>query len=111
MRAEAVSNNYISHDEGRLTPYQVEVLKVLGWRAPDLPVEDPSEPHEREGSPNYYLDVPNPVSYHRLARLAADSLMIAYNTGHPRALEYVAAGATGQRVRMAIRSVRRAARQ
>ena len=63
-----------------------ELLLGLGWDAPtNLPDEFG---HRPDGSPNYYLDLANPVPLDEFAILAVNTLASVYGAEHPNALEY-----------------------
>jgi len=84
-RAEAVSDFYLG-DEDRLSERDHDLLLELGWDAPtNLPDEFG---HRPDGSPNYFLDLANPVPLDELAILAVNTLVSVYGAEHPNALEY-----------------------
>ena len=62
------------------------MLLTFGWRAPtNLPDEFGFDP---DGSPNYFLDLANPVPLHELAALAVSTLANVHGARHPSDLEY-----------------------
>lgn len=84
-RAEAVSDFYL-RDEDRLSERDHKLLLELGWDAPtNLPDEFG---HRPDGSPNYFLDLANPVPLDEFAILAVNTLASVYGAEHPNALEY-----------------------
>jgi len=90
MRAEAVSNAYLSK-ASPLTRAASARLLDLGWNAPTY-VQVAGETEPPEGSPNFYLDVPVPVPFPKLAALAVQSLREVYAARHPGQLLYKAWG-------------------
>ena len=96
FRAEAVSDFYLG-DGDRLSEHDRGALLELGW---DAPTSLPDEfGHRPDGSPNYFLDLANPVPLDELALLAVNTLLHVYGAEHPNALEY----STGSRDRVSIR--------
>ena len=96
FRAEAVSDFYLA-DGDQLSEHDHGVLLELGWGAPtNLPDELGYRP---DGSPNYFLDLANPVPLDELAQLAVNTLLHVYGAEHPNALEY----STGSQDRTFIR--------
>ena len=96
FRAEAVSDFYLE-DGDHLSEHDHGALLGLGWDAPtNLPDELGYRP---DGSPNYFLDLANPVPLDELALLAANTLLHVYGAEHPNALEY----STGSQDRTLIR--------
>jgi tetratricopeptide (TPR) repeat protein len=88
MRAEAVSNSFITAD-AKLPAAACENLLRLGWNAPTyVPAKGVEEP--ADGSPNYYLDAATPVPHARLAALAIKTLRQIYRVRHPGELTYKA---------------------
>ena len=95
-RAEAVSDFYLE-DGDRLSEDDHAALLALGWSAPTrLPDEFG---HQPDGSPNYFVDLANPVPLEELAAMAVSTLAGAHGVQHPNDLEY----ATGSRGNVAIR--------
>ncbi|MFI5342035.1 MAG: hypothetical protein ACHQ7N_19630 [Candidatus Methylomirabilales bacterium] len=86
MRAEAVSNTFITHS-ARLSDEACQELRNLGWSPPTyVPSEGAQEP--AEGSCNFYVDAGVPVPYARLAALAVGTLRAIYQIRHPEELAY-----------------------
>ena len=84
-RVEAISDFYL-RDEDRLSERDRELLLELGWAAPtNLPDEFG---HRPDGSPNYFLDLANPVPLEEVALLAVNTLAMVYGAEHPNTLEY-----------------------
>lgn len=96
FRAEAVSDFYLE-DGDHLSEHDRGALLELGWDAPtNLPDELERRP---DGSPNYFLDLANPVPLDELALLAVNTLLHVHGAEHPNALEY----STGSQDRTSIR--------
>lgn len=96
FRAEAVSDFYLE-DGDPLSEHDRGALLELGWDAPtNLPDEFGRRP---DGSPNYFLDLANPVPLDELALLAVNTLLHVHGADHPNALEY----STGSQDRTSIR--------
>lgn len=64
LRMETTSNTYLM-GEDRLTEEQESRLLGLGWRAPS---------DARDGSPNFYVDLPWPIDASAVARRTARTL-------------------------------------
>ncbi len=86
MRAEAVSNEYLE-PPFRLSDELLTKLRSFGWRAPTYiqagVIEEPAE-----GSPNYYIDAKQPVSYRKLADLTAKTFREAFGVVETSELNY-----------------------
>ena len=90
IRAEAVSNGYITNDIP-LDRAEIARLIELGWSAPTHTPEvehGPDAPDD--GSPNYYLDLAAPVKLASLATLLAMTLRDVYGAADPGELRYQA---------------------
>lgn len=92
MRAEAISNNY---KKAKHMPNEAcNVMQNLGWNAPtNLPEESDPEGHTPDGSPNFFVDVAEPVPYDAIVSLAIATLRFVFLVGHPAELEYCSYGA------------------
>jgi len=105
MRVETVSNFYLPESE-RLGEVQHDLLLKLGWNAPcNLPDEFG---HEPVGSPNYFLDLPQPVDFGSVASLAANTLLGPLDADHPLDLEYRSFAESGEGIRWPTLKLRRA---
>lgn len=105
FRAETVSDFYLADDD-RLTAEDRMLLLQLGWDAPtNLPDEFGCLP---DGSPNYFVDLANPVPLEELAALAVSTLADVHRLQHPNALEYSAEGGTNRSIRFPNLGIRRA---
>jgi hypothetical protein len=107
IRAEAVSDFYLG-DGDRLSERDHELLLELGWDAPtNLPDEFGRRP---DGSPNYLVDLANPVPLDELAILAVNTLASVYGAEHPNALEYSTGSEHNASIRFPNLGIRRASR-
>jgi len=92
MRAESTSDFYLPREQ-QLSEDQYALLLDLGWNAPtNLPDQLEAGGLKPDGSPNYFLDLAQPVPYDVLAQLASATLEQVHGARHPGRLEYVAAG-------------------
>ncbi len=96
FRAETISDFYLD-DGDRLTEEDRISLLQLGWEAPtNLPDEFGFRP---DGSPNYFLDLANPVPLDELAALAVSTLADVHRVQHPNLLEYSTGGGNNNSIR------------
>lgn len=86
LRAEAVSNNYLSGPR-RLTRKQIAALLELGWNAPTHGDGKPAVPH---GSPNFYRHFEGRLPFGEIAWLATRTLAEVFRIDSPEDLEYSA---------------------
>lgn len=87
LRAEVVGNAYLP-DADRLGPAQLAWLEANGWRAPTGTPEEATPERDPDGSPNPYIDFPEPVDAAEVADLAVLTLVEALEVEHPGGLEY-----------------------
>lgn len=105
MRVETISNFYLPENE-RLGVVQHDLLLKLGWNVPcNLPDEFG---HEPVGSPNYFLDLPQPVDFQHVASLAVSTLLGPLDADHPLDLEYRSFAESGEAIRWPTLKLRRA---
>jgi hypothetical protein len=105
MRVETVSNFYLPENQ-QFSEAQHEQLLKLGWSAPcNLPDQFG---HEPEGSPNYFLDLPQPVDVRQVAALAVSTLLGPLDADHPLELEYRSFAESGEGIRWPTLKLRRA---
>jgi len=105
FRAEAVSDFYLPEDDC-LSEGDRHALLGLGWGAPTrLPDEFG---HDPDGSPNYFVDLANPVPIEELAALAVNTLALVYGAEHPGDLEYSTGSAENASIRFPNLGIRRA---
>lgn len=94
MRAEAVSNEYLTGSE-RLSVAQVVRLGELGWQAPSGTSRTSTPQSDPDGSPNHYINVASPIPFAELAELAVRTLREVMAVPHPQFLEYSALDTRG----------------
>ncbi len=105
FRAEAVSDFYLE-DGDHLSERDRVALLELGWDAPtNLPDEFG---HRPDGSPNYFLDLANPVPLDDLALLAVNTLVHVHGAEHPNVLEYSTGSEDKASIRFPNLGIRRA---
>ena len=80
MRAEAVCNRYLPATD-QLQPADVAALQEMGWRVPTGLTEEATPDKDPDGSPNYFIDAPAPVSFAALSALATRTLVEALGGG------------------------------
>lgn len=91
MRMEASSNSFIE-PEASLVDEQYQAMTALGWqRATALPAA-PGESTGEEGSPNFFIDIGDPVNAAAISQLAVTTLRRVYGIAHPGMLQYFAFG-------------------
>lgn len=89
MRIETTSNSYLAQSE-RLNERQISTLVEAGWHAPTGTPAESTPQHDPDGSPNFYVDFPAPVSVAAVANLAVRSLAEILYVPHPGFLQYEA---------------------
>jgi hypothetical protein len=99
LRVETVSNHYLKKQE-RLDPLQRQALKNGGWNAPTGKPKKATPERDPDGSPNYFIDFEAPVSFRKVAKLAATTLNEILRVPSPIFLEYDAFDATGTPVHL-----------
>jgi hypothetical protein len=92
-RIETTSNYYRS-DAEQLSERQIAMLGKLGWQPPTSPDSNPSS--DPFGSPNFYLDVPNPVDADQVAHFIVQTLTEVLGATSPSQLTYEADDGQGQ---------------
>ena len=89
MRVETTSNSYLSKEE-QLNERQIAALIELGWRAPSgIPANSTPE-LDPDGSPNFFIEFPAPVSFEAVANFAVRTFTEILRLPHPGNLEYEA---------------------
>jgi hypothetical protein len=96
MRAEATSNVYVEPPGAVLSADAYEAMKQLGWR---LPTEVPDSPPDPDGSPNFFMDLSNPIDFGSLAALAVQTFRLVYHIDHPGKLRYKSFSSGGADIR------------
>lgn len=111
MRAEAVSNVFIKAfvDDPRawLSDEDRAVMVSLDWHPPKPP--RPGRSRDRSGSPNFFIDQPQPVDFRQVATLAADTLRHVHRVRRPGSLRYKAFTSEGAEIRFPTLGVEREA--
>ena len=103
-RAETVSDFYLE-GRRRLSESDRATLLDLGWEAPtNLPDEFGYRP---DGSPNYFVDLANPVPLHELAALAVATLVNVHGAHTLTALQYSTGGSDNRSIRFPNLGIRR----
>ena len=107
MRVETVSNFYLPENQ-QLGEAEHDAMLKLGWNAPcNLPDQFG---HEPVGSPNYFLDLPQPVDIRQVAAVAVSTLLGPLDADHPLDLEYQAFAESGESIRFPTLGLRRSRR-
>jgi|SRR5215831_5640018 len=107
MLAEAASNPFIVPEKARLTPDDYVTMAELGWRIPTdviqesgrqvldltgnfprLLTEKPDIFCDVDGSPNFFLNVSNPIDFGALSELTVRTFREVYRVHHPLLLQY-----------------------
>ena len=108
MRAEAVGNGYIDEPDAVSTQEDYARARALGWcAATDLPEGDQTADRDPDGSPNFFIDVEQPVDYGRLAEAAVRTLREVYHVRHPGLLQYRAFAFDGPEIRFPVLRIKR----
>ena len=89
MRAETVSNAYLE-GRSRLGKRQLAGLVKAGWLAPTGTPEGSIPELDPDGSPNFFMDLPAPVPFERLAGIAVRTLSEVLRVPYPGMLQYEA---------------------
>ena len=98
MRAETTSNWFLKKP-GQLNEQQISALTNVGWHAPTRDPAHPTPEDDPDGSPNFYIDCPAPLSFidcpaplsfETVAGLAAYTFAEVLRVPHPGFLEYKA---------------------
>ena len=104
MRAEAASNVYVELTEAALSTEAYALMEQFGWK---LPNEVPDSGHDPDGSPNFFLDVANPIDFAYLADLAVRTFRRVYHIHHPGQLQYKAFSRTEMQIRFPTLRIKR----
>lgn len=93
FRAEVVSNHYLPEPD-RLDDDEVARLLAEGWQPPTGTPEEATPERDPSGSPNFFVDLPNPVDHGELARRTIRTWRVL-GVDAPQALEYNAFASRG----------------
>ena len=91
MRAETTSNSYLAKPE-KLNKQQIAVLIEAGWNDPTGGPKAATPEMDPDGSPNFFVDFPAPVSFEAVAKLAVQTFSEILRVPHPGSLQYEAFG-------------------
>jgi hypothetical protein len=91
MRAETTSNSYLAKPE-KLNKQQIAVLIDAGWNDPTGGPKGSTPEKDPDGSPNFFVDFPAPVSLTAVAKLAVQTFSEILRVPHPGSLQYEAFG-------------------
>ena len=96
IRVEASSNHFLL---GRdvLRAKDIKALGRLGWLSPTGAPEQATPERDPNGSCNYFLDLPWPVDFSKLATLLVKTLSTVMGVPHDGYLAYTAFGVDGGR--------------
>ena len=89
MRAETTSNSYLSESE-QLDAGQIAALTQCGWSAPTGGPKASTPKLDPDGSPNFFIEFPDPVPFGEVAKLAVQTLAEVLRVPHPGFLQYEA---------------------
>lgn len=89
IRVETTSNSYLSKEE-QLNEQQLAALIEIGWYAPTGTPTNSTPERDPDGSPNFYIEFPAPVSCEAVANLAVRTFTEILRLPHPGNLEYEA---------------------
>lgn len=90
MRMEAVSNAFIQDPDLQLSDRDLLIMGEFGWHTPTGSPEFSTPENDPDGSPNFFLDVAQPVDYGASAAMAIQTLRTVYKVKHPGMLVYKA---------------------
>lgn len=94
MRAEVSSNAYlVRHD--RFTDAQLAQLAVEGWHPPTGSPDEATPEDDPDGSPNFFIQYPDPIDSVRIANQAVSTLIGIFRIPHPGFLTYEGADCQG----------------
>lgn len=100
IRAEAACNACIQPPEAALSVDDYKRMRTLGWNGATETFEDNASPaRDPDGSPNFFIDVAEPVDFAALAKLTVQTLRMVYHIGHPGELQYSAFSQDGTQIR------------
>jgi hypothetical protein len=87
LRAETTGNAYLEPAE-QLNEKTIVALAQAGWNPPSNPPEGSTPELDPDGSPNFFIDYPNPVPFSEVARLAIKTFAEILHVPHPGFLTY-----------------------
>jgi hypothetical protein len=89
MRVETTSNSYLNKKE-QLNEQQISFLIDVGWQAPTSTPSDSTPEKDPDGSPNYFVSFPAPVSFTEVVNLTVRTFAEVLRVPHPGRLKYFA---------------------
>jgi len=89
MRVETTSNSYLNKKE-QLNEQQISFLIDVGWQAPTNTPNDSTPEKDPDGSPNYFVSFPAPISFTEVANLTVRTFAEVLCVPHPGRLQYFA---------------------
>lgn len=95
MRVETTSNSYLSKPE-QLNRRQIATLLDAGWRDPTGTPEQATPDQDPDGSPNFFLELANPVAFDWVAQLTVCTFAEILRVPYPGSLQYEAFEREGQ---------------
>lgn len=100
MRVEATCNAYIDEPGDQLSDEDCAAMAQLGWRNPTkAPSKRSKTRQDPDGSPNFFRDLPYPVDFEGIAKIAVETLRKVYHVSHPGMMKYKAFGHDGPSIR------------
>ena len=97
MRVETTSNSYLDKPE-QLNKRQIAALIDAGWHHPTGTPTDSTPERDPDGSPNFFVDLPAPVSFEAVANLAVRTLAEILRVPLPAFMQYKAFDGDGQAI-------------
>jgi hypothetical protein len=97
MRVETTSNAYLSKPE-KLNKRQIATLLQNGWSDPTASPDESTPENDPDGSPNFFVEFSDPVSFTAVANLAVRTLAEILRVPHPGSLQYDAFSADGEKI-------------
>ena len=106
VRVEATCNAFIDPNDV-LTDEQYAVMAQLGWQRATERLLESGAPQDPDGSPNFFLSLPNPVNRAALGQLTVATFRTVYGVLHPGELQYRAFGDGGASIRFPTMGLKR----
>ena len=97
LRVEVISNFFRS-PENQLSEAQIGSLTALGWHLPTGSDEASTPTGDPDGSPNFYVELPQAIDCSEIAQLAIATITEIFNISHPGWLEYQAFESEGNSI-------------
>lgn len=89
IRIETTSNHYLTKQE-KLDERQIAALIKAGWQAPSGKSDEATPENDPDGSPNFFAEFSEPVSFETLAALTVRTFAEILRVPHPGFLQYEA---------------------